>query len=965
MASICIQETKRLILLIVLLSFAAFAPKASAGQINFDDAPDGTMINTRYPGVTFNNPVGGNIFARNASGFAPSSPNVASVFATGVPQFDARSGAVDAIFATPVGSVSIDARPSAPVEFLGALTKRPFFEVYSTSGALIGQIYYAGPLPTTGGAIGPTETLSFVSTTNNIGKVRFSSQNPGSPPTVPPVYGLFDNLRFDALRTLSANATGSGSVSASPSQASYVDGTVVTLTATAQPGWRFLNWSGAVSSTVNPLLFTISGNATVTANFVPVDPTPEREFCADFNGGVASGVTLFGQARVDAGYLKLTDALEGQFGIAYIDDFNGGQPVGAFEATFSASLFGSTCCVFGFYPGDGFSFNLVPAATVRSNPVLGEPAEEGLSEGLAVNFDTWDNDFGEAPAIEVKWLGQIIASAPFQPSQSPTGTTDPAAAAQQVVIRLDSDGTVDVSYGGVTVLSDVQTPYRASTIGVPKWVIGARTGLATDNHWLDNLCIRTVAGAKWCQGFEGDALPGTQLFGRAQVDEGYLKLYTVNEPDGFGIAQIDDFSGGSFVGAFKATFKAALFGSTCCGGGAFPADGFSFNLVPAATVRTNPGYNEPAEEGLSEGLAVNFDTWDNGDGETAPAIEVKWLGEVIAAVPFQASQSPNGITDPALAEREVVIDLKANGRLDVSYGGTLVLNDVPTPYDPAAIRTPKWVLGARAGGANDSFWFDDLCIATMPAPGRPIPGLYNTGVDSTGEALQDDDADSHYRLTFGGTTAYAATATNGFPIPPWLGDSRSSAWISPATDTMGLGDGMGTYNYRYETTFNLNGLNPATARLSGRWATDNVGVDILINGNSTGQPNAAQFPVWTPFQITNGFVAGLNRLTFIVNNGAAGFPAGPDPTGLRAEVWGSALLDCGTPPPVPSIAVVLQGGSVVLSWHQPGYVLQGAANVTGPWLDLTRGASVNGLDYQATRSSSQSAKFYRLRLDCE
>ena len=144
MASICIQETKRLILLTALLAFAAVATEVSAGQINFDDAPDGTMINTRYPGVTFNNPVGGNIFARSGSGFAPSSPNVASVFATGVPQFDARFGAVDATFATPVGSVSIDARPSAPVEFLGALTRRPFFEVYSTSGALIGQIYYAG-----------------------------------------------------------------------------------------------------------------------------------------------------------------------------------------------------------------------------------------------------------------------------------------------------------------------------------------------------------------------------------------------------------------------------------------------------------------------------------------------------------------------------------------------------------------------------------------------------------------------------------------------------------------------------------------------------------------------------------------------------------------------------------------------------------------------------------------------------
>jgi len=95
---------------------------------------------------------------------------------------------------------------------------------------------------------------------------------------------------------------------------------------------------------------------------------------------------------------------------------------------------------------------------------------------------------------------------------------------------------------------------------------------------------------------------------------------------------------------------------------------------------------------------------------------------------------------------------------------------------------------------------------------------------------------------------------------------------------------FGTYNYRYETTFDLTGFYPNATHLAGRWATDNQGVDILINGVSTGQPNTAQFVSWTPFQITSGFVAGINRLTFVVNNGGPGAPPGADPTGLRAEV---------------------------------------------------------------------------------
>jgi hypothetical protein len=273
-------------------------------------------------------------------------------------------------------------------------------------------------------------------------------------------------------------------------------------------------------------------------------------------------------------------------------------------------------------------------------------------------------------------------------------------------------------------------------------------------------------------------------------------------------------------------------------------------------------------------------------------------------------------------------------------------------------------MGTRVGAADDNYWFDDLCIATLPAPGRPIPGLFNTGVGASATPLAEDAVDPHYQLTFGGTVAYAATEAGGFPIPPWLGNNSMSAWISPSLDTVGLSDGAGTYNYRYETTFDLTGFNPATARLAGRWATDNQGINILINGVGTGQSNVNQFVSWTPFVINNGFVAGLNRLTFVVNNGSPGGSPGSDPTGLRAEVWGSALLDCAAARTSPPVSIVRRTGNVLLSWHEPGFVLQGARNVTGPWDDLTRGTSVNGRDYNATLPTAGAHQFFRLRLDC-
>src|SRR5439155_21020130 len=191
----------------------------------------------------------------------------------------------------------------------------------------------------------------------------------------------------------------------------------------------------------------------------------------------------------------------------------------------------------------------------------------------------------------VKWLGQLIVRAPFQASQSPAGGNDPGAAARDVVIHLRADGTIDVSYGGSVVIQNVPTPYRPAVIGKPKWVFGARTGAANDNQWIDNLRIEETPafGATFCSDFNSGVPAGATLFGNAVVAAGFLQLTPAQDTQ-FGIAYIDDFSGGRSIRAFRATFKAALFGSTCCNGGATPADGFSFNLVPAVSVLPNPGY---------------------------------------------------------------------------------------------------------------------------------------------------------------------------------------------------------------------------------------------------------------------------------------------------------------------------------------------------------------------------------------
>lgn len=185
-----------------------------------------------------------------------------------------------------------------------------------------------------------------------------------------------------------------------------------------------------------------------------------------------------------------------------------------------------------------------------------------------------------------------------------------------------------------------------------------------------------------------------------------------------------------------------------------------------------------------------------------------------------------------------------------------------------------------------------LCAAllgTLPAIVSAAPIIIcNTGqaVDCVG-TVGNGATDVNYTLVAPGvvTGSTAAVTDDGFPIPPWVANDADSRWIGPASTAGQNSDGPAG-NYFYRTTFDLTGLDPTTAALSGFWSTDNAGVDILINGVSTGQTipffdgSLYSFQHLVAFSVTSNFLPGLNTLDFVVNN----FPAdGENPTGLRVD----------------------------------------------------------------------------------
>jgi len=75
---------------------------------------------------------------------------------------------------------------------------------------------------------------------------------------------------FTPLYTLTANvsSSGGGIVERSPDQTNYTQGTIVIVTAKPTNNcYEFTGWSGVATGTTNPLLITMDGNKTLTANF--------------------------------------------------------------------------------------------------------------------------------------------------------------------------------------------------------------------------------------------------------------------------------------------------------------------------------------------------------------------------------------------------------------------------------------------------------------------------------------------------------------------------------------------------------------------------------------------------------------------------------------------------------------------------------------------------------------------------
>jgi len=213
-----------------------------------------------------------------------------------------------------------------------------------------------------------------------------------------------------------------------------------------------------------------------TEAFLSVISIASPTITYDFNSGLPANTAVYGSAYVDAGtgVLELNPNAGGLTGAFLTADLAPGRVARGFAATFKARLSEGS-----FPPADGFSFNW---ATDLPNGTYAV-AEEGEGSGLRVCIDTWDNGFGEAPAIDVWWGPNLIAR---KPVSIPFLVRGPDFF--DVQIRLSPDGLLDVTYACEPIFVRLPVTGYAPQIGA-RFGLGSRTGGAWETHSIDDLAL--------------------------------------------------------------------------------------------------------------------------------------------------------------------------------------------------------------------------------------------------------------------------------------------------------------------------------------------------------------------------------------------------------------------------------------------------------------------------------------------
>jgi hypothetical protein len=334
-----------------------------------------------------------------------------------------------------------------------------------------------------------------------------------------------------------------------------------------------------------------------------------------------------------------------------------------------------------------------------------------------------------------------------------------------------------------------------------------------------------------------------------------------------------------------------------------PADGFSINIGSDVPLRA-PG---DQEDGAGTGITVAFDTYDNVDANPnneageAPSIDVRYKGLVVAVKRVPLALVNSGVYAP------VLLRVRESGILDLALGDTVVYQGLQVPkYVP--MSGVRIALYARTGGANASYWFDNVRLGyTIPTvvsiTGEPSDALILAGQPAIFQVQVSNPQGVTFQWRRNGTAIAGATL---------------SSYTTPALSL--TDDGAG---YSVVVTSPGGTVTSRTAIVS-VLAKFDAGASPAVNLNFNDglvPPDGAIFG--TTIVQPSGGVGGsaFVQLTEAVNNQTGSFllntPVGSTPIADFTATW-MMLVGGGTATPADGFSFVLGGDIGDASFGEDG-----------------------------------------------
>lgn len=197
---------------------------------------------------------------------------------------------------------------------------------------------------------------------------------------------------------------------------------------------------------------------------------------------------------------------------------------------------------------------------------------------------------------------------------------------------------------------------------------------------------------------------GTAIYGTAYIGPDNASGEALHLTDAVGGEEgslvIGDLDNGAVVQSFDAQFEALIGGTTTPGNS---ADGLSFNW--ATDLPAGPF----GESGSATGLTVTFEVDSQNPTIPGPGVRVEYGGVIVAQtlLPLTFLETyPNFVP--------VDIRLAPGGGLTVTYGSTVLFNNLLIPGLAGGVAGASFGWGARTGAGNDNFWINNVSLTTNP-----------------------------------------------------------------------------------------------------------------------------------------------------------------------------------------------------------------------------------------------------------